>query len=814
MMAPFPKALRSSRLPLLAVLLAMLGAFAAPAGAEYGGLGAVGALTAGVGGGHGEINPSAPHAFGVDPTDGSFYVGDFVESSKEFRVQKFGPHGEFLAENLLPKLASAIGIEGFAIDPVKKRLYMLVVYERESEPETEPVFDPGQPAAGAIYEFSTEVEAGKLKGQSLFVGPAVLKPQSLSEEPNGVEEAKVALLDPSGIAVDPQTHDLLILGQQDESTSKGEGQEQLRAAVQRVHTEGALARKLGPRYVDTGNCLDEGLVSGGEPACAEGEGRPFSPIVTPGGKVYAERQGGAGEIWEIPATAEAGTEFKYIATNPKRLFALGGGEQLVTFTSLAAEEEGGSMSFVPGASSGGKIHGKIYLDAEILEDTGPTKNLNRGGLILDYAEPEAGGAGEAKELGWTGGQNGTGGNEKCALPLGNPLVLVGADGEEHMLLFDATSHTISVLRFGSGGEGCGHATATPPKVSVGAAKGVTTVTLGKKATLSSEVSGANAESAEWKFKDKTTGREESAETTGYQFQTPTLEHKFKELGTYEITLVVEPDDFGPKIEEHAEVKVEASSVTVDFSHPGEAVTAGSTVSFTAKVKDPEEATPHVKYMWEFGDGAKKEGTNEGSEFTAEHSYAGEGHYEVKLTVIDAGERQAEKTYTIQVNAVGGNKEPKEETKKEEHKAEEPPKTEVPANKEVHNPEAKLAGTSLNVTPKGTLTLEVTCPSGETSCAGTATLRTLSAVSARSGHAAKRKKKAVVLILATGSFTVTGGQVKAVTLRLSAKALALLTRVHVLRAQATLLAHDPAGAVHTTQTVVTLRLAKASHRRKH
>jgi hypothetical protein len=45
------------------------------------------------------------------------------------------------------------------------------------------------------------------------------------------------------------------------------------------------------------------------------------------------------------------------------------------------------------------------------------------------------------------------------------------------------------------------------------------------------------------------------------------------------------------------------------------------------------------------------------------------------------------------------------------------------------------------------------------------------------------------------------------LHLSAKARSLLARSHVLRARATVLAHDPAGASHTAVVTVTLKLAK-------
>jgi alpha-tubulin suppressor-like RCC1 family protein len=127
------------------------------------------------------------------------------------------------------------------------------------------------------------------------------------------------------------------------------------------------------------------------------------------------------------------------------------------------------------------------------------------------------------------------------------------------------------------------------------------------------------------------------------------------------------------------------------------------------------------------------------------------------------------------------------------------------------PDAELASTSLTASSSGTVSVKVTCPSAESSCTGTLTLRTLTAVSARiTRH--QSKKKAAILTLAVGWFKVAGGHVATVKLHLSAKARALLARTHVLRARATIVAHDPTGAGHTTETVVTLRSPKATRHR--
>jgi hypothetical protein len=53
-------------------------------------------------------------------------------------------------------------------------------------------------------------------------------------------------------------------------------------------------------------------------------------------------------------------------------------------------------------------------------------------------------------------------------------------------------------------------------------------------------------------------------------------------------------------------------------------------------------------------------------------------------------------------------------------------------------------------------------------------------------------------------------VKTVTLHLSSAARRLLARERVLRARATIVAHDPAGAIHTAQVIITLRAYRAKH----
>ncbi len=814
-----PKSQSIRRLLLaLAGLTAMLGAQTAVAQAEYGEIGNPAVLT-------GKVSESGQksHAFGVDPTDDSFFVADEVVQGETttYRIQKFSASGEPLGEIQLKAHVNSVqlgnaALEGIAVDPSAKRAYLLVDREREEE-EEEPLFDPSTPAAASLYAFSTEPESGKLKAATGTKNEEGL----LSELHSESKEPRGAFLDPHGITVDPGTGEIVILGQVDMSESPTEPE--LRTAVERVHSTGVIAS----RYVDIENCLD-GANTLSEPNC-EAEGESFSPIVVPAqaaeGKVYAER---SHEIWELPASAnefkptvKSKVEPKTFETHPRRVAPtetheeFGSEQTLLEFpkaNEVLAEELGGTMAFAPGAAEG---EGKLYLTGAITTKVEKGTAQNAGVLVLGY-----GGAGEVKELGWTGGQSESSG-EKCSIPKkGNQALLIAPGSNEGVFLFDAHEKLggsgtagVDIFQFGLGGAGCPHATATEPPVMVknnhGEEVEVSPVPLGEPTTLSSTVSGANAVKVQWKFKDVTTGEEEPAEEGGYEFALTSLKHTFEHAGEYEITEIVETDDLAsPTVEIKRKVKVSATPIALEFSYPASA-TVGSPVRFEATAHDPHESgTLHLKYAWKFGDGSEKSGEASASAFNEEHTYTAEGARSVTLKVTDSHGVSAEVTHEISV--AGVSKEPEHKVV-EEHKTTPPPPPPPPAE---GAPEVTPTSTSLSVNQTGAVALQIKCPAGDSSCSGTVTLRTLGAVAARAAKHGKGKHK-VVLTLASGSFTVAGGKVQTVTLRLSSKARALLAHSHSLRAQLTIVAHNASGASHTTQTTVVLHVVvKGKHRGKH
>jgi PKD repeat protein len=777
-------AIRRLLLILAALAVMMLGADAATAGAQS--YGELNKPFSGSGANEFKILTGAlAHAFGVDPTDNSVYVGDQPKKENEFRIQKYNAAGNFVASvSLKFKSTDRVeGIEGIAVDPEQKRIYVLTVYEREEESAV----DAEEFAAGAIYAFKTEpsgttlVPAEGANAEGLLVSATAMHAQS---EETGTPTA--ALLEPSGIALDPTTHEVIVLGHEDV------GNEKLLVAAQRV-TQGGTA---GARWVDTGECFESESEEGAASCPKEGAaglqsaiepGEPYSPVVTSTGRVLVDLPQ---EIWEIPKSFAANT-----SPEPVIRFRSEGLQTLLS-PPFFTPREGGGLAFVRESGEGAN-EGRLYQAVAVL-NTPP--HSNPGVLVFKLAKEGA----APEELGWTAGNNKVSLEEKtsetCAISAFSQPLLAAGKGEE-LFVFDPNVPSgesqkaphPQVETFGPGGHACPTATAAVPTATLnGTPIGSTSnpAHVGQKVTLSDAVKGANVLSVQWNFGDGT-----SETVTKEEFQTAKVEHAYTVEGTYKVSATIKTDDLAePTISvPTATVAVAAANPTAQFAVSA-SPTVGSAVKFTSTSFD-ENKSAIVKYAWNFGDG---------SESTAgaviEHSFAEARTYTVSLTVTDALGLTGTTALKVAVAAPGGGGEgggggtsPSSPSS--------PGTAGVLPSKTVGNPEAKLASSSLTVAAAGSFPVKVSCPAGESACSGTVTLKTLSAISAGKG------KKKAVLTLASGSFTVAGGSAKTITLHLSAKAKALLAHSHTLRARATILAHDATGASRTTVVTVTLKLAK-------
>lgn len=698
---------------------------------------------------------SSDHAFGVDSETNDVYVGDQPKEN-EYRIQEFSSEGKFLHavsmkfEKKKRKGTEQVpedGIEGIAVDPQENRVYALVRYERESEEGNgEEFVDPELPAAGTLFAFTaSELKpATNTKSEGELEG--VLDNTTMLHAQSEVvaNPSESALIEPSGIAVDPTTHDVIILGKEEQCDPITTAcEEHLLTAAQRIEPTGTLGR----RWLDTGECFEgegEGAAScfkethKGETKQEEEEesalqpGEPDSPIVTASGRVLVDVQT-SDEIWEIPKSFESGA---LAADAPKPLAVVSDEvpelknalQQLVSFPGQPEPREGGALSYVH-ESGEGPGEGRLYQGTEVKGVIG--KHANPGIAMLKLSE-----GGSASEVGWTGGQNKVeqekvaGGG--CWLS-GFSQPTIGAGSKETVFALDPNVPPGSgegsqeppkpeVATFGPNGTRCPTASVAAPTATLnGTAVGTSAnpAPAGKKVTLSSKLTLANALIVEW------TLPEGAQKVTEPQFEATKLQYAFATPGEKTVTETIYTDNL-------AEPKLTVS---------------GKIIVGAAETKSSEpEPEPKPNPPGNTGTSSTGSGSGGGSTPTTTSSVLG--------TTTAKG-----------------------------------------------NPAAELAGTSLTVSSSGGFPVKVSCPAGETACTGTITLKTLTAVSASKG------KKKAIMTLATGSFSVAGGATKSLTLRLSAAARKLLAHLHALRARATIAAHDSTGASHTTVATVTLKPAK-------
>lgn len=138
---------------------------------------------------------------------------------------------------------------------------------------------------------------------------------------------------------------------------------------------------------------------------------------------------------------------------------------------------------------------------------------------------------------------------------------------------------------------------------------------------------------EWDFGDGETG-------TG-----PTVEHHWREPGTYTVRVRVE-DDAGlgnSATEESAQIVINATPVPM-ADYPKVAAAAAPVEFDASDSRDPDGAI--TDYAWEMGDGTRQQGQK------IQHAYAAPGVYTVRLVVTDDTDtlnKASETTFDVRVN---------------------------------------------------------------------------------------------------------------------------------------------------------------------
>jgi hypothetical protein len=786
------------------------------------------------------------HSFGVDPSEGnSIFVGDEKSeaSEEEFRLQKYTSAGAFQGEALLKpggsKLPTGVSfvedLDGVAVDPTSEVVYLLVTYARSTSGP-----DPSKEVAGAIYAFSTkpngshELVPAKDANQTtgLLASIETLKANS--------EIQGQALLEPSGITVDPKTHEVMVLGEVDKGTSEG-----IHVALDRVSEAGALIST----YVD--------------PERYEGIKEPDSPVVSQNGTVFFEDDD---EIEQIPAGFTSAPKAIYHIEEPEGFVEGLFKEELIEFGENAEESHfGGGLAII---SEGGADEGRLIADAEVHEvsESGVYGDLSYTALALHYLEE--GEKVKVAEIGWTGGQPGEEGTAgSCAIGFRESYPQVaGATGNQSFVLSPASGE---VIEFGPLGEHCATAKAATSglEATIHGTK-VVDVNTTTPVVMSAKIVGANVLSVEWEFeggtKEATTTQSGSALEVE-QTQIAEVTHKFTVAGKVTVKATIHTDDLAtPTISVATTLTVSppTGGPVVKPQPTSQTVVEGESATFKAGATG--EPTPTVQWEQSANHGttwtAVGAGTTGGATntLTVTSTTIAENENEYRATYTNVVSSTTSEVATLTVETVKAHEEKvaAEKKKAEEEAAAAKKRTEeaaaaakkrseeeaaannrraeeeaaakkraeeeaaAAAKRKAEEEAAKgkvlgftegsatatIAGTSLTVSASGAVTVKVSCAAGVKTCTGTVTLRTLGAVSARVAPGAA-EAKASVLTLASGSFSLTGGQAKAITLHLSAKARKLLAHSHSLRARATIAAHNAEGASHTTLATVTLRAAK-------
>ena len=792
------------------------------------------------------------------PITRHFRVQKFVASGGKYQAVASARFDETAAETRSGE-GERLGVEGIAVDPARKRFYVLAVDSRKfggidevsAEQFIGVVSNFDLPVASTLFAFSTEqqgktlVPAGKNKS-AILTGPGESELAAQSQTPGK------ALLEPAGITVDPATGDVIILAHDDPGKEVKKFEDQLYSTaevkspdhfvLQRIAPGGELvAGELG-RWVDTADFFKK-IEQPNERAS------PNSPVVVgPESEEHVDMQYENG-IAAVPGNFASKGAPAYVYT----LEGQQGGTTEGAINDASAFHPQGRQAPPGGvlAASPFGAEGNTIYAPTVVENEQPAV----GGFT--YAGVLGLSAARGAVQGWVGGQNigaprGAGeATSKCVFnPAGGEFfapVAAGSEGKVFVLAtefiekamreawtgetFYAGPQEPAVVELGPGGGGC------PEAVGGGLAAEVNgevlngrTVTPADPVTFSSYVNQADALSVEWDFGDGTsetvTGKFRCPQSLPAQYeeyvrlgffrQCPSTRHTFAHGGALTVKETIHTDDRStPVVTQTIVVNVagEAVGPTAIATGPVEVV-RGQPATFSGRASfDPAGPNRIREYHWKFGDGTEASTT----QLTIPHAYDAVGLYSVTLTVTNVdGVTSAPDALPSPVAVV----EPPPVLAEEVNVGSQNGASSPPAGAGGVNgytagnpgaspiPNVRLQKALLTLAPGGTVALTLYCPAEERSCTGSLALTAALAAGARDG----KKGKPTTTTLATGSFTLSGGQPRRLLVRLSSKARALLLHQRKLIASLTILAHDPAGAQHTTRVPVVVAVPVKHARR--
>jgi PKD repeat protein len=282
-------------------------------------------------------------------------------------------------------------------------------------------------------------------------------------------------------------------------------------------------------------------------------------------------------------------------------------------------------------------------------------------------------------------------------------------------------------------------------------------------------------------------------------------------------------DFGVTERELSVVVQARDPPTATFTVGNPDARTGDDVTFDASGSTPSEGARIAGYQWDYGD--------HNSDVTngplSDHVYTQAGHYTVTLTVR-GNDQQVSHEFTqdvtvtdpsagcaencgggctsdcqqpCTVNCGSGDPDSRDNNNERRNNDVPPPAGDTTA------PSITLKAASV----RGNLSLTIGCPAGESSCAGTVKLTVKQKVKKGKGKRAKTITKTVVVGKAT--FSLAGGQKKAVTVKLNGTGRSLLRKSKSLKVQLAVAVHDAAGNRATKNASATIKPAPAKKTKK-
>ena len=604
----------------------------------FGEIGKVGQL----GTGPGEFK--VPSGLAVDPTDNSVYVVDANGPSDEndfgfqpeFRVQKFASTlGAPVAKVTLDTPAGVGGgewVAGLAVDPTLKRLYVLI-----GEGSRVPGY---QTVASEIRVYSTTEETiSGMKTLPVATGPGITAGvlHKFSYPPPAADTIR----QPVGMAFDPQTGGLLVLG--------SEGAEH--TLIDSVSSTGTVSTV----YDDTGEKLGE---IGNEPTGLS---------VGPDGTVYVTvKYDSVNKKDELPGVVKLSPDFTTV-TQVHQESGLGGEFPVLT----GGRGNGLGYGFGPQVAVNPEGTLVYAMQESVGEMVGKTAASSKAGSYEVRGMSTATGAQEVVY---------GGGTSECLIASNNNAIAAGKDGivyaldEGNIINNLSTSYGDHLIEFGPNG---GHCPAPVTSMTINENENSSepfNVEKGAKVEFAASTKELHNDETPTKLMWEAEGPETpqfKEEATGNP-ATLTASHRFLKPGLYMVTLdmTVSPATLGSPAPVTRKIKVESKPPRASFEvldssanaaepKPGEAVTFDAEDSYDplgacSEEKGCGETHDLKSYTWNFGDGSEETTT----ERTIAHTFANPSSASlpdtVTLTVTnDEGVESTPTTQTLTIQGTQG-----------------------------------------------------------------------------------------------------------------------------------------------------------------